>query len=164
MGHAVTRWAAALVVAILAACPAWAQDKPAAKDSAAIEKCVKAKTGRHWAWESCIGVIADPCSKHEGSLTDRQVIDCYDRELAVWDGMLNRSYQALLKALDADQQEKLRGMQRAWIDSRDKSCAFLYDYFQGTMTNPMIAACKSRTTARQALYLRGFAEDVAERK
>lgn len=159
-----TRWVIAAIATMLTASPALAQDKPAAKDSAAIEKCVKAKTGRHWAWESCIGVISERCSKDEGSLTDRQVIDCYDRELAVWDDMLNKSYQATLKALDTDQQDKLREMQRAWITSRNKTCEFLYDYFQGTMANPMIAACKARVTGRQALYLRGFAEDVADRK
>ena len=161
------RWLVAIVVAMLTASPAFspslAQDKPAPKDSAAIEKCIKAKTGRHWSWESCIGVISERCVKDDGA-PDRQVIDCYDRELAVWDDMLNRSYQALLKALDSDQQEKLRDMQRAWMTSRDKTCMFLYDYFQGTMANPMIAACKTRATGRQALYLRGFAEDVAERK
>ncbi len=128
-----------------------------------IEKCVKSKTGRHWAWEKCIGITSERCVKDDGT-PDRVVIDCYDRELAVWDDMLNKSYQTLLKALDADQQEKLREMQRAWIDSRDKTCEFLYHYFQGTMANPMIAACKARTTGRQALYLRGLAEDVAERK
>jgi hypothetical protein len=32
------------------------------------------------------------------------------------------------------------------------------------MANPMIAACVSRATGLQALYLRGFADDVAERK
>ena len=92
------------------------------------------------------------------------MIDCYGRELAVWDAMLNKSYQTLLKALDSDQQEKLRDMQRTWMTSRDKTCEFLYHYFQGTMANPMIAACRARATGRQALYLRGFAEDVAERK
>ena len=159
-----TRWVIAAIAAMLTASPTLAQDKPAAKDSAAIEKCVKAKTGRHLAWEGYIGVISERCSKDEGSLTDRQVIDCYDRELAVWDDMLNKSYQATLKALDTDQQDKLREMQRAWITSRNKTCEFLYDYFQGTMANPMIAACKARVTGRQALYLRGFAEDVADRK
>jgi uncharacterized protein YecT (DUF1311 family) len=151
-----------LTVAVLVAAPALAQDKPAAKDTAAVEKCVQSKTGRHWAWETCIGVVSEACAKDDG--TDRQVIDCYDRELAVWDAMLNKSYQALLKGLDEGQQAKLREMQRAWIASRDKTCEFLYVYFQGTMANPMIAACKSRTTGRQAFYLRGFAEDVAERK
>ena len=156
------RWLAAIIAAMLAAPPAMAQDKPAAKDFAAVEKCIKAKTGRHWNWENCIGVVSEKCAKDDG--TDREVIDCYDRELAVWDEMLNKSYQALLKALDSDQQEKLRDMQRAWITSRDKTCEFLYHYFQGIMANPMITACKSRATGRQALYLRGLAEDVAERK
>jgi uncharacterized protein YecT (DUF1311 family) len=55
-------------------------------------------------------------------------------------------------------------MQRVWIASRDKSCAFLYDYFEGSMANPMMAACLSRETGRRALYLRGFADDIEERK
>ena len=93
-----------------------------------------------------------------------QVIACYDRERAVWDDILNKSYQALRRALDEDQQRKMQEMQRAWIVSRDKTCGFLYDYFQGTMADPMIAACIARATGRQALYLRGFTEDVAERK
>jgi uncharacterized protein YecT (DUF1311 family) len=92
------------------------------------------------------------------------VIDCEDREWAVWDDVLNRSYQALMKALDDEQKIKLHDMQRVWMTYRDKNCAFLYDYFQGTMANPMIAACTSRATGMQALYLRGFADDVADRK
>ena len=150
--------------AALVATPALAQDKPAAKDTAVIEKCIKAKTARLWAWEKCIGLISQPCSKDEGSMTPHEVIACGDRERAVWDDILNRSYQALLKALDEEQQGKLREMQRAWIASRDKNCEFLYDYFQGTMANPMIAHCLSRATGMQALYLRGFADDIADRK
>jgi uncharacterized protein YecT (DUF1311 family) len=151
-------------LAALAATPVLAQDKPSAKDSAVIEKCVKAKTARHWAWEKCIGLVSQPCAKDEGSMTSHEVIACGDRERAVWDDILNKSYQALLKALDEEQQGKLREMQRAWIVSRDKNCGFLYDYFQGTMANPMIAHCLSRATGMQALYLRGFADDVADRK
>jgi uncharacterized protein YecT (DUF1311 family) len=149
---------------MLVASAAPAQAKPARKDSASIEKCIKAKTGRNWASQQCIGLISEPCSKDEASMAPSQVIACYDRERAVWDDILNKSYQALRKALDEDQQGKLREMQRAWIASRDKSCGFLYDYFQGTMANPMIAACLARATGRQALYLRGFADDVADRK
>jgi uncharacterized protein YecT (DUF1311 family) len=156
----------ALAVAVIAlwALPALAQDKPTAKNSAAIQKCIKAKTGRHWAWERCIGIVSEPCTKDEGKMAPSEVIACEDRERAVWDDILNKSFQTLLKALDQDQQIKLREMQRAWIASRDKNCEFLYDYFQGTMANPMIAACLSRATGMQALYLRGFADDVADRK
>jgi uncharacterized protein YecT (DUF1311 family) len=165
MGHALMRVLATIVfAALLGALPALAQDKPALKDSAAIEKCIKTKTGRHWAWEQCIGLISGPCSKNEVSMSPSEVIACADRERVVWDDILNKSYQILLKALDADQGGKLREMQRAWIASRDKTCGFIYDYFEGTMANPMIAACLSRATGMQALFLRGFADDAAERK
>ena len=148
----------------LSAIPALAQDKPNPKDSAAIEKCMKAKTGHNWAWEQCIGLISEPCSKNELSMSPSEVSACYHREQAVWDDILNKSYQRLREALDAEQVGKLREMQRAWIASRDKTCSFLMDYFQGSMAYPMIAACVSRATGLQALYLRSFADDVAERK
>jgi uncharacterized protein YecT (DUF1311 family) len=157
--------AAAILVAIgLLGASALAQDKPAAKDSAAIEKCIKTKTGRLWAWEKCIGLISEPCSKDEGSMTPREVIACADRERAVWDDILNTSFRKLSERLDKEQVDKMREVQRAWIVSRDKTCGFLYDYFEGTMASPMIAHCLSRATGMQALFLRGFADDVAERK
>jgi uncharacterized protein YecT (DUF1311 family) len=163
MGYAVTGLIVAALIA-LGIIPALAQDKPASKDSAAIEKCIKEKTGHNWAWEKCIGLISELCAKDETSMPPSQVIACYSREQAVWDNILNKSYQLLRERLEEDQVAKLRDMQRAWIASRDKTCGFLYDYFQGTMANPMIAACTSRATGLQALYLRGFADDVAERK
>lgn len=156
--------AAVFVVAVLGMSPAVAQDKPAAKDSAAIEKCMKAKTGRHWNWEKCIGLISEPCSKDEGAMKSREVIACADRERAVWDDILNTSIRQLTAKLDGEQVGKLREMQQAWTVSRDKTCGFLYDYFEGTMANPMIAHCMSRATGMQALFLRGFADDVAGRK
>lgn len=163
MGCAVTRFIAAALI-LLSAMPTLAQDKPNPKDSAAIEKCIKSKTGHHWAWEKCIGLVSDPCTKDELSMPPSEVIACYSREQAVWDDILNKAYKLLRERLEEEQVVKLRDMQRAWIASRDKTCDFLYDYFQGTMANPMIAACTSRATGMQALYLRGFADDVADRK
>jgi uncharacterized protein YecT (DUF1311 family) len=149
-----------LFVALLGVSPVLAQDKPAAKDSAAIEKCIKTKTGRHWAWEKCIGLISEPCSKNEGSMAPSEVIACADRERAVWDDILNKSFRLLSERLEKEQVDKMREMQRAWMASRDKTCGFLYDYFQGTMANPMMAHCLSRATGMQALFLRGFADDA----
>jgi uncharacterized protein YecT (DUF1311 family) len=163
VGHAVIRFAF-LVAAATACAPAFAQDKPDAKDAAAIEKCIKAKTGHNWAWERCIGTVSEPCVKKHPKVVPSDVIACYAREQAVWDDILNVSYKILMKTLEEDQQVKLREMQRAWIASRDKTCGFLYDYFQGSMANSMMAACESRATGMQALYLRSFADDVADRK
>jgi uncharacterized protein YecT (DUF1311 family) len=160
----VIRSIAFFVAALVLIVSASAQEKPDAKDSNAVEKCMKTRTGHNWAWEACIGTVSEPCVKLHPQEVPSDVIACYAREQAVWDDILNKSYQGLRKALDDDQQVKLRDMQRAWIASRDKTCGFLYDYFQGTMANPMIAACTSRATGLQALYLRGFADDVADRK
>ena len=89
-----------------------------------------------------------------------EVIACYDREKLVWDSILNQSFRRLREKLDDDQQRKMREMQRAWIASRDKTCAFIYDYFQGSMATPMMAACQARETGRRALFLLGFADDL----
>jgi uncharacterized protein YecT (DUF1311 family) len=164
VGYAVIRSVIPIVTALLLIMPVSAQEKPDAKDASTIEKCIKAKTAHSWAWEGCIGTVSEPCVKKHPQEVPSEVIACYAREQAVWDDILNKSYQGLRKALDDDQQIKLRDMQRAWITSRDKNCGFLYDYFQGTMANSMIAACTSRATGLQALYLRGFADDVADRK
>ena len=149
------------VALLIAISPALAEsDKPDSRDTAVIQKCIDAKTGRNWAWESCIGVVSEACVKDEGSMLSSEVIACYDRERLVWDNILNDSFRRLREALDDQQQQKLREMQRAWIASRDKTCHFIYDYFEGTMANPMIAACRSRETGRRALFLLGFANDT----
>ncbi|HMF22310.1 MAG TPA: lysozyme inhibitor LprI family protein [Pseudolabrys sp.] len=149
-----------VVIAVFMTVPAFAQDKPSAKDAAAIQRCIKVKTGRNWDWENCIGIISKPCSKDEAAMPSHEVIACERREQAVWDNILNETFRSLLGKLDEAQQQKLREMQRAWIASRDKSCAFFYDYFEGSMANPMIAACEARETGRRALFLLGFLNDA----
>ncbi len=150
----------ALFLLCCTALTAFADDKPEAADVAAVQSCIKTKTGHAWAWETCIGVVSERCAKDESSMPDADVMACYERERLVWDKILNDSFRRLRAKLDGDQQVKLRDMQRAWIVSRDKSCGFLYDYFQGTMANPMMAACVARETGHRALYLLGFANDV----
>jgi uncharacterized protein YecT (DUF1311 family) len=84
---------------------------------------------------------------------------CIDREVAVWDDILNESFRRLREKLDETQRVKLRDMQRAWIASRDRSCGFYWDFYQGTMASPMAAECVNRETARRALFLLGFLND-----
>jgi uncharacterized protein YecT (DUF1311 family) len=163
MGYTVSRTKAVLTAIALLTTTTLAlsqDDKPDPRDIAAIKKCIELKTGRNWAWENCIGVVSEPCVKDEGSMPPSEVIACYSRERLVWDSILNDSFRRLREALDDKQQQKLREMQRAWIASRDKTCHFIYDYFEGTMANPMIAACQSRETGRRALFLLGFANDA----
>jgi uncharacterized protein YecT (DUF1311 family) len=92
------------------------------------------------------------------------MIACISREQVVWDDILNETYRRLSEKLDAGQKTKLRDMQRAWIASREKTCAFYWDYFQGTMASPMSASCVNRATGRRALFLLGFLNDALDRK
>jgi uncharacterized protein YecT (DUF1311 family) len=87
------------------------------------------------------------------------VIACYGRERLVWDNILNDSFRRLREKLDDAQKVKMREMQQAWIASRDKTCNFFYDYYEGSMANPMIAACEAHETGRRALFLLGFVND-----
>ncbi len=161
MGHALIRIALCALALGFLCMSAHAQEKPRASDSKRIQECIKTKTGSRWKWESCIGIVSDRCSKNEASIPPSEVIACYDRERAVWDDILNETYRKLSKAVDEEQQVKLRDMRRAWIASRDNSCEFLYDIFQGTMANPMMAACLTHETGRRALFLLPFLDDVA---
>ncbi len=147
------RIALALVVAALAASPAWAQaSKQAAEDSNVIQDCVKTNTGKDW--EICIGGVSNVCLEDAKSTADQNA--CIDREQMVWDDILNETYRRLRDKLDSGQKTKLREMQRAWIASRDATCRFYWDYYQGTMASPMSASCVNRETARRALFLLGF--------
>jgi uncharacterized protein YecT (DUF1311 family) len=131
-------------------------EKPNARDSTAVQSCIKSARGGLQQQERCIGIIADPCAKRPGAESTAGQVACADRELAVWDDILNETFRRLRDKLDEDQKVKLRDMQRAWIDSRDRTCAFYWDFYQGTMASPMTAFCGNRETARRALFLLGF--------
>jgi uncharacterized protein YecT (DUF1311 family) len=133
--------------------------KPQPRDVAAVQNCLKSQRGKELRGERCIGVVADPCLKGPSAGSTVGQNACADRELAVWDAMLNDTYQRLRNRLDEEQNAKMREMQRAWIESRDKTCAFYWDYFQGTMASPMGAYCAMRETARRAMFLNIFRDD-----
>jgi uncharacterized protein YecT (DUF1311 family) len=54
-------------------------------------------------------------------------------------------------------------MQRSWIETRDKTCAFYWDYFQGTMASPMSSYCNVRETARRVMFLKFFMDEAEGR-
>jgi uncharacterized protein YecT (DUF1311 family) len=159
-----------LVLALIVAGPLPARaDAPAAKDVVTIGDCLRKQDKKRGSQEAdeaaCLMTVARPCMDgDETNVISRRQIDCLDRERLVWDKIVNDSYKIMVNALDPDQQAKLREMQRSWIQTRDLTCMFWYDYFQGTMANPMIAYCNNRETARRAIFLRVFAADIADRK
>ena len=87
MGYAVRQsGVASVVLCLLAVLPAGAEeDKPDPRDAATIQECIKTKSGRHWAWENCIGVVSEPCIKDEMAMPPSEIMACYEREKLVWD-------------------------------------------------------------------------------
>jgi uncharacterized protein YecT (DUF1311 family) len=131
--------------------------KPTAKEIATIRDCVtKNKNDLDGGERKCLfNLVAEPCIKRSGT-ADAILIDCYDIEKLIWDGLLNDNYKSLLDTLDDGQKDKARAMQRAWMAYRDTTCEFYYDKIQGLMANTMIAACVARETARRAMLLEFF--------
>lgn len=144
----------------LAAGLAQAQTRePRAKEISAIRDCVKAKADIEDGGESCMfKLVAEPCMTTDFGRSNLGNANCYRIEQAIWDRILNENYKALQDVLDDEQKTKLREMQRAWIASRDRTCAFYWDKARGSMAVPMSAACQLRETARRALLLQFFSE------
>jgi uncharacterized protein YecT (DUF1311 family) len=101
-------------------------------------------------------LVATPCTEKPEGQSNIGITDCYRLEGAIWDDLLNENYKNLVADLDDGQKAKLRDMQRARIAYRDSTCGFYYTKIQGTMAQPMEAACVARETARRALLLKFF--------
>jgi uncharacterized protein YecT (DUF1311 family) len=154
----------ALVAVVLAATATGAEiGKPGARDSAKVQSCIKSARGGPQRQERCIGIIADPCLNRPQAQSTAGQVACADRELAVWDDILNETFRRLNDKLDEEQKIRLRDMQRAWIESRDRTCAFYWDFYQGTMAHPMRAFCANRETARRAMFLLRFLVEAEDR-
>jgi uncharacterized protein YecT (DUF1311 family) len=149
--------AALIALALLTASSFAEAAKPNPRDVVAVENCLKSQRGRELKGERCIGIVADPCLKRVGSTSEQNA--CADRETVVWDAMLNGFYERMRNNLDEEQKGKARDMQRVWIENRDKTCAFYWDFYQGTMASPMSAYCNLRETARRAMFLKFFADE-----
>lgn len=141
-------------------------EAPDARDVRTITACLQSfdkAAASQESYEACVSKIADPCTKGDEG-TNKKQITCFDRERLVWDHIVNDSYKTIIDGIEPEQQDKLRAMQRSWIQTRDLTCNFWYEFFQGSMAYPMIAACNNRETARRAIYLRIFVDDLSNRK
>jgi len=147
------------VMSVAAATDALAQSrKPTAAEVAAIRTCAeKNKDDIDKGERNCLFKrVAEPCIGDMGAASNARMADCYQIEGAVWDGLLNENYKALLGDLDDEQTAKARAMQRAWVAYRDTTCGFYYDKIRGSMAGFMGAACEARETARRAMLLAFF--------
>ncbi len=150
-------------VALLLAASTSGAEKLAAEDSSAVQSCIKSAGNDRDQLERCIGVVANPCADKPDAQSTADQVACAARERAVWDDILNETFRRLRDGLDTRQKRRLRDMQRAWIESRDRTCDFYWDFYQGTMASPMGAFCYNRETARRALFLLAFLDSAKGR-
>jgi uncharacterized protein YecT (DUF1311 family) len=155
------RFAGACLAALVlsAAGAVRAQDeKPTAQQTAAIRSCAdKNQDDITEAERQCLfELVAGPCQQTPEGQSNVGMADCFRLEAKIWDDLLNENYKSLRDVIDAAQTAKLRDMQRAWIASRDATCAFYDVKIHGTMAIPMGAACVARETARRAVLLKFF--------
>jgi uncharacterized protein YecT (DUF1311 family) len=138
----------------------WPRTAPDLKDAAVINSCLaglaKTDSGPEKYEAACLLKVANPCmGKDPANASDGRQIECLDRERLVWDKIINDSYKSVMNAIEPDQAKKLREVQKAWIHSRDITCEFFYDYFQGSMAYPMIASCNNRERPPVAHFISG---------
>ena len=126
-------------------------DEPSADDEARIAQCLSGADGSE---EKCISLVSDPCLALPGGDTTVGITACFRRESRVWDGMLNRDYQALKRAMSREEFVALRDTQRAWIKYRDLKCAYPYAVIKGTIAGNFSASCFNTETARRAIDLK----------
>jgi uncharacterized protein YecT (DUF1311 family) len=132
--------------------------KPTMSEVAAIRDCAKKyEADLDKGEQRCLfNLVGTPCTDKPEGQSNIGIADCYRLEQAIWDDLLNENYKNLAADLDNEQKAKLRDMQRTWIAYRDSTCGFYYTKIQGTLAQPMGAACAARETARRALLLKFF--------
>jgi uncharacterized protein YecT (DUF1311 family) len=129
-------------------------DSPADEKPSAEAQLKTAAAAASVTPESCIGAINDVCQSTPEGMSTMGMVQCEDRELAVWDERLNKSYRDSLNGADPKYRDALRKAQRAWIAYRDARCAFpALENEGGSIVGPLTEYCMMEETARQALWL-----------
>ncbi len=157
MKHALAIALACLACLGAARTAAAAEARP--QDETEIQTCIEgvreynagAEAGQEASRDDCIGTVANPCLQTDAATTTVGMVDCYGRELAVWDAMLNANYGALRDGLSPEAFAALRDTQVKWIAYRDAKCGWPSVLFEGgSIARPIGADCLNRTTARRA--------------
>ncbi len=99
----------------------------------------------------------DACMSKAQSTVAMQ--DCQKAGLAAADARLNAVYRKILALLPADQQEKLRKSERAWIAFRDADCDVYIGKETGTMASIDVGACVIARTGERVVTLGGFMQE-----
>lgn len=103
---------------------------------------------------------------HDQAGTTAESLECYDKDLKLWERELNRVYRALHAKLTPSEQRALEKAQRAWLQYRDSECALqeeYYSHFIGTIWVQVLASIRPELTRTRALDLQAMLHVVDDR-
>lgn len=125
-----------------------------ARDLRRVEACLARMAKRKGSPYGCIGQISKACMEQPGGYSTLGMKVCTDRETDAWDRLLNRNYQLLRKKFPEAAAEKLKEIQRAWIEWKGTKCELGYVLFEGgTLAGVVAGSCVMETTAIRAIEL-----------
>jgi uncharacterized protein YecT (DUF1311 family) len=108
---------------------------------------------------SGVSYAADEC----GSATNQSDMNlCFERVFARTDAELNAAYAKVLKSNSDDEKgiALLRAAEHAWIDFRDRNCAFeTHSDEGGSIYRTVMAACQIRMTKARIKQLQSPDEE-----
>jgi uncharacterized protein YecT (DUF1311 family) len=95
------------------------------------------------------------CSSQDLPMIDMTM--CADQRLKDADSDLNEAYAALMKKIEAPDQQRLRAAEKTWIAFRDSECLYrIGGKNQGGTLWPMLELrCKAELTEARAAEIRG---------
>ena len=108
-------------------------------------------TGACWGAENC-----------KNPSTQMAINTCISNDYAREDAQLNANYKQLMGKLDSSEKERLKEVQRAWIQFRDLQCEFeAAQYAGGSMEASVRAQCLARVTKQRNKDLKEMLADTA---
>ncbi|MDX2215384.1 MAG: lysozyme inhibitor LprI family protein [Oculatellaceae cyanobacterium bins.114] len=113
--------------------------------------------------ESAGGDIVAQAADCTNPQTQLEINECAAKSADVADQKLNEVYQQLKATLSSSEEKLLTDAQRAWIEFRDKNCAFSSGRFEGGSIAPTVySSCIERITKQRTEELQGYAQSMED--
>jgi uncharacterized protein YecT (DUF1311 family) len=107
---------------------------------------------------ACEVPVHEACERgHDQPGTTIGITECALAVAEAWDRVLNERWRRIVATQTPATVAKLRVAQRHWIALRDADCAAIYEaHVEGTIRNPLAAACRVEHTRARHFYLARF--------
>lgn len=106
-----------------------------------------------------IDIQLEYCLSVDSNQTTAGMIACQDVAAQAWDKELNKYYNLLMGLLNADEKQKLKAAQIAWLKYRDQEVIFannIYGNLQGTMYTVIAVGRATDIIKQRAIELQEY--------